>query len=1508
MRKINFLVSVLAAVLSGTAWADCYRMDNAKGTDNLGVGWVVNSTDRFLLYQGTVNLNEGSYFKVGGNDNDSCNFIGIDRSTGSTLNINGGTFWAAKSNGAGVLAVGNKDNNVTSTLNLNSGELIVDTRLRLACVWSGTGGAKSSGTVNINSGTAKVTEFHLGATSSGTGTATLNLNGGTIYTSKITFPSYSGQVFNFGNALLIAQAANIFSLADYKQSGKTRTLTIKNTASFDTAGYAQTIPAFTGTGWLHVKGGGALTFAQKELTYNLVLNGVTVNLGTLDAATPSLKAPAIDLRTPLTLNVTLPANPSGRYPLFAGCDYSAAGVIESATVNGGGAGKLIFDNGTVYLDFDGNSSEGIVYADAAGGAVTPAINTATELVFGNGAGSYTIVGDTAVTLSKGLSNGSTARQTITAPLALSDNLPVYVGPGGVLELAGTLTGNNPRKYGAGTLVLSGGINPNTITLKEGVLDLAGRTITSNIGIWGDSRPNRLETVITNGTWKPSGDTSLSICDAVLRVAAGAKLDLTGYSNSRIALGYGGYNNSSQESRLVIDGGTMWVPGNASSRCNFILPDTSGTAIFEVKAGEFRTKSSGGNNCLRIATGGNRQSTGIVRVSGGLLSVLWDLTMASQYDSNKAGSGRAYFEQTGGRSEIAYFYLGHNNSGIGEATVTLTGGTLAVKMLKCTQYSKQTLVCDGATIEAQQNDSDSVPFMTQLGSGDTYPRSYTVGANGLTIDTAAHNVRCAIPFVGVGALTVKGAGVLNLTAAAHFNGGLSLGNGTRVNVTTMRDLGAAVTLAENAVLALAANNNDPVSVKGAATLAAGAKLRFEMGTSNAATFTAPGGFVLPEGETDVLDFVEVSDADKYEAVTPDANTIVVRLKDLTTPVEAVWTGAGDVTNIGDPANWSCLNAAGEVLANAIPTAETTVRVTGTTTLSIPEGQSLARRQIVFGDCAHRAVQLGRGPNHGTDMNDKSWLTWPLTSYVPHGNTTVDNLIGQNTAWQKSYLATSTLRFDGWFEVPAAKAGTWTLTSYFDDSSALFVDGAQVFCNPTYRAASTATWVATEGWHRFTFLAADTGGGYGSSLDVGGQNVPLAFTVNGTQYAFTTANLNFGNESNRITLGADCDWRGLGVISMNEALVIDLNGHNLKLDGVKVDDNMIGAQFTNSVAATTSTLTIEVPAGQTVANTGIVTLGNIQVVKSGAGTFSALQRGNTSAGLTIAAGTLAMPNSYDYNFLAGTGSDVTVDAGATLELNGAHDLYNRLILNGGFVRNQQSIANAWQTALFKEIKVTADSTMTLVTHGLIGPNYVQTLLDLQGHTLTMNLSGNWSYFKNTKVTDGTLKLYGAVEIAQNYFAATNTTIEMYAKFNPACPSMDFGEYIDHNPGTGPYSGEYSGTLRVFKRFQPNTDYFYGCELQDGAILDLTTREGVWSPASKFTPTTKTNVTFAAGATIVVDIQGRKFGDSKQVMAWTNTCEPPADVKFVADPVSRRMGKALTRRSDGLYLEVGFMVFIR
>ena len=324
-----------------------------------------------------------------------------------------------------------------------------------------------------------------------------------------------------------------------------------------------------------------------------------------------------------------------------------------------------------------------------------------------------------------------------------------------------------------------------------------------------------------------------------------------------------------------------------------------------------------------------------------------------------------------------------------------------------------------------------------------------------------------------------------------------------------------------------------------------------------------------------------------------------------PSTAKWTGGGEEGNLIDPANWNCWNASGTALSGVAPGDFTTVIIDGDTTLDIPENASVPWGHVQFGDGQPKGVQWGRiyyGADRYSNSSypDTSYTNITLSEYEAKGAGNIANLDGQNTVWQYSWLDWAQLRFDGWFYVTDAQAGSWHITQSFDDYFGFAVDGKWVVLNRTYTAKTETDCEMTAGWHRFTIVCGDTWGGQGSrDVSVNSVKTPMAISINGgSVIAFNTTNFQLGSGETVIKLGCDCDWRKVKVV-LESGAAIDLNGHVLKVKKLLCDD-YLGARVINT-AATTGELQIEVDSGETFSLDGITVKGDVRVVKTGAGTL-------------------------------------------------------------------------------------------------------------------------------------------------------------------------------------------------------------------------------------------------------------------------------------------------------------------
>ena len=369
------------------------------------------------------------------------------------------------------------------------------------------------------------------------------------------------------------------------------------------------------------------------------------------------------------------------------------------------------------------------------------------------------------------------------------------------------------------------------------------------------------------------------------------------------------------------------------------------------------------------------------------------------------------------------------------------------------------------------------------------------------------------------------------------------------------------------------------------LGEGAKVRFDTtGYFGKGLRLKTGGFLLPMGLTDPLTMVELSDTENYTATMEDANTILVQLKS-TIPYESTWSGgtpssASDFTN---PANWTSVNAQGAAVS-AVPTAKTTVIIPAATlaSLSMPSGFTPAWGRLLLG--GHTATKKGKRSGSPNPLSKDVWIDRALNEYGTFADAEISYIYRTTSAGNSpSDMASSILRFDGWVHVPAEKSGYWKLTYNFDDVFTFAIDGDLIVAHPTYRYARTSGCYVSEGWHRFTVLAGDTGGGYGAQQTLGSMKYPFVISVNGgSDIAFDNTNFTFGSDSGAVTLTGDANWAALGPISLESGLTIDLNGHSLAV--AEIDGGYVAATVKDTSGGSSTLTTYTGTVG-----TGIVTDG-------------------------------------------------------------------------------------------------------------------------------------------------------------------------------------------------------------------------------------------------------------------------------------------------------------------------------
>lgn len=344
--------------------------------------------------------------------------------------------------------------------------------------------------------------------------------------------------------------------------------------------------------------------------------------------------------------------------------------------------------------------------------------------------------------------------------------------------------------------------------------------------------------------------------------------------------------------------------------------------------------------------------------------------------------------------------------------------------------------------------------------------------------------------------------------------------------------------------------------------------------------------------------------------------------------------------------------------------------------------------------------------------------------------------------------------------------------------------------------------------------------------------------------------------------------------------------------------LGAKIVNN-SETPATLTVTNASGTTALD-GVAVQGNIAIVKKGAGAMNATPTSTYTGGLVVEEGLVTCGGNNAPIGSLTTNGGVVLYTNAVLELNGRYDITGYPItLVGGELKNSGGdVGNG--SAQLKTVKLEADSKWTIATsYGLIGPSHTATTLDLGGNTLTVPLtSGKNFWLHNTDVTNGLVDITsgGWLKVDKTSCRASTADFRINCALNVQV-QMDVRDYI------AVYGSNYNdgnGIIKVHGRFVPSEthNYFHGCEMQNGSVIDFGARTTALNVTSSFSSGAKT-LGFASGATVTVDLSKRtdnlrQFIKTAEpfVLVWAT--EPDASVNFIVDAETARRGLKLKRRT--------------
>ena len=345
--------------------------------------------------------------------------------------------------------------------------------------------------------------------------------------------------------------------------------------------------------------------------------------------------------------------------------------------------------------------------------------------------------------------------------------------------------------------------------------------------------------------------------------------------------------------------------------------------------------------------------------------------------------------------------------------------------------------------------------------------------------------------------------------------------------------------------------------------------------------------------------------------------------------------------------------------------------------------------------------------------------------------------------------------------------------------------------------------------------------------------------------------------------------------------------------------------------------------------------VKIVKEGGATLTMSPGANSTGyfgGIEVAGGTLKPGVNGTNDPLGIEGGEVTVDAGATFDVNKMCFLRDsRFTLAGGKLTHAGT-AGFYNTAVHmtnvvKYVRLTQDSELAVgaTTFGMwdcdeadydaaggTNTNYKTTYIDLGGKKLTVTGGSNWArpvFAGLEALSAGTiyatnscrgLIFYGKDSDLGKATLVSDTNIRVQDGI-----TLTLGGYVsDATANTDSRATETwdngKGVVKILGTFKPNTDYYHGCELADGATLDVSGRTTPLDlDGSRVEPNAEDHqykVSFADDATIAIATGERVLSSSKPVVTWQSAPANLSTLKFVCAPGENNRGFVI--KEDGVY----------
>lgn len=274
-------------------------------------------------------------------------------------------------------------------------------------------------------------------------------------------------------------------------------------------------------------------------------------------------------------------------------------------------------------------------------------------------------------------------------------------------------------------------------------------------------------------------------------------------------------------------------------------------------------------------------------------------------------------------------------------------------------------------------------------------------------------------------------------------------------------------------------------------------------------------------------------------------------------------------------------------------------------------------------------------------------------------------------------------------------------------------------------------------------------------------------------------------------------------------------------------------------------------------------------------------------------------------------IIVREGATFDANGQYSFGKYpLVMDGGtFVNSGGRAAHNVADSLLGTVLLSKDSLFAITNsyamrayeYGTLG----RSRMNLGGHELDIKLFGNYFYFENCTITNGSIKVSeetGDVRYVCFIDGNTDATgVDLTLKTcHMSADVTGIRNLTFNDPGATHYGANTLYVSGTFKCLLPN---FPNIRLADGATLDLSENTGTFSLDGTSNART---ISFADNATIAL-----KLGTSRhpsKIIGWTTAPTNLDTLTFVRSAEDAGRKYRIVKKDDGIYIITGMMIIVK